>query len=227
MKNLNKIPYVSDSFSAFLVENAQFTQNEEYPILRDEMISKEVPAKIMPFNKAITFQGDLSNTYICFYEKDETFERVRRNPKRYLNFFKRTAGIIGLDFSIYSDMQIIKQKQQMNDNLSLTYFYGNNGIKIIPNLRCGIDELVQEFFEAIPKHNIVAIGTYGFIKTRPQRSEWYCFLETIISTLLPTKILVYGPLSDNIFEAYKNKVQIYLYDTWMDQRIKEYKSHVN
>lgn len=191
------------------------------------MISKEEPIKMMPFNKAITFQGDLSNTFICFYAKDVTFERVRRHPKRYLNFFKRTADIIGLDFSIHSDMQIIKQKQQMNDNLSLTYSYGNNGIKVIPNLRCGIDELVNEFLEAIPKHNIVAIGTYGFIKTKPERSEWYCFLETIIKTLQPTKILVYGTLSDNIFNDFKTRVEIRLYKTWMDQRIKENLLHVN
>lgn len=133
---------VPDSFQAYLVEGASFTKTEEYPILKEDMISKNIPIDIMPFNKAITYRGDLSKTFICFFEPDETFERVRRNPKKYLNFFKRTAGIIGFDFSVHSDMPIIKQKSQMNDNLSLTYFYGNNGIPVIPNLRCGIDELI-------------------------------------------------------------------------------------
>ena len=82
----------------------------------------------MPFSKAITYRGDLHDTFIGFYSPDDTFERVRRNPKRYLSFFKRTAGIIGPDFSIHSDMPIIKQKSQINDNLSLTYYYGSQGI---------------------------------------------------------------------------------------------------
>ena len=113
---------VPDSFQAYLVEGASFTKTEEYPILKEDMISKNIPIDIMPFNKAITYRGDLSKTFICFFEPDETFERVRRNPKKYLNFFKRTAGIIGFDFSVHSDMPIIKQKSHMNDKLSLTYF---------------------------------------------------------------------------------------------------------
>lgn len=227
MKKLIKAHGVPDSFKAFLVENASFTSSEEYPILTKDMISKELPEKIMPFNKAITFQGDLSKTFICFFEKDETFERVRRNPNKYLSFFKRTAGIIGLDFSVHSDMQVVKQKSQMNDNLSLTYYYGKQGIKIIPNIRCGIDELVPEFLEAIPKHCIIALGTYGFIKTRPEKHEWYCFLETIIKTLEPTKIIVYGTLTGLMFDDFKSKTDIVLYDSWIVSRNKEVKSNGN
>lgn len=157
---------VSDSFQAFLVEGATLTKSEEYPIIPADFVNKEVPKDIMPFEKAITYQGDLSNTFICFFAPDKSFERVRRNPARYLNFFKRTAGIIGFDFSIHTDMPIIKQKAQINDNLSLTYFFGKHGIPVIPNARCGVDELLPEFLEALPKGCIIAVGTHGFIKEK-------------------------------------------------------------
>ena len=174
----------------------------------------------MPFNKAITYRGDLSKTFICFFEPDETFERVRRNPKKYLDFFKRTAGIIGLDFSIHSDMPVIKQKSQMNDNLSLTYFYGSNGVPVIPNLRCGIDELIPEFLETIPKHSIVAIGTHGFVKTIPEKYEWVCFLEKIIMELEPEKIIVYGTMTGKIFDDIKLNQDFVFYDSWIAKRVK-------
>lgn len=218
---------VSDSFQAYLIKNANFTNLEEYPILENEMISKSIPIDIMPFQKAITYQGDLSNTFICFFEPDETFERVRRNPQRYLNFFKRTAGIIGLDFSVHSDMPVIKQKAQMNDNLSLTYYYGSHGIPIIPNIRCGIDELIPEYLSAIPKHSIIAIGTHGFVKQNPQRYEWFCFLEKIIVELKPKKIIVYGTLPGKIFDDLKMKSDFIFYDSWIVKRINEVKSHGN
>lgn len=218
---------VPDSFQAYLVEGATFTKNEEYPILKKEMISKDIPQQIMPFNKAITYRGDLSNTFICFYSPDATFERVRKKPKRYLNFFKRTAGIIGFDFSIHSDMQIVKQKQQMNDNLSLTYFYANHGIPVIPNIRCGIDELIPEFLETIPKNSIIAIGTHGFIKTKVEKYERFCFLETILKELNPSKILVYGPLKDDIFEIYKKSDLFIFYEPWITKRFKEVTSNGN
>ena len=214
---------VDDSFQAFLVENASFTPKEEYPIIKPEMISKVLPNQIMPFQKAITFQGDLSKTFICTFSPDDTFERIRRNPKRYLSFFKRTAGIIGFDFSIHSDMPIIKQKSQMNDNLSLTYYFGYNGIPIIPNLRCGIDELIPEFFSAIPQKSYVAIGTHGFCKEKKEQYEWYCFIEKIIELLDPIAIIVYGTLRGSIFNSLKATGKFVFFDSWIAQRHKEEK----
>ncbi len=115
---------VEDSFQAFLVEGASFTEKEEYPILESWMVSKVPPQKIMPFDKALNHRGDLSDVHVCTYARDRTFERIRRNPGKYLSFFRRCAGLIGFDFSVHSDMPAIKQKAQMNDSLSLTYYYG-------------------------------------------------------------------------------------------------------
>lgn len=221
MKQYHILEQVDDSFQAFLVEGASFTAEEEYPIIPPQFVAKELPKKIMHFSKAITCREDLSDTFICFFSPDKSFERVRRNPRRYLSFFKRTAGIIGFDYSIHSDMPIIKQKAQMNDNLSLTYYYGQNGIPVIPNLRCGIDELFPEFISAIPKNSIVAVGTHGFVKTKPERYEWYCFLETVITRLEPSSIVVYGTLNGKMFDELKSLANIVCYDTWSELRRKE------
>ena len=206
---------VEDSFQAFLVEGANFTKEEEYPILERWMIPEIPPKKIMPFDKALNYQGVLSEVFVCTYARDCSFERVRRNPKRYINFFKRCAGLIGFDFSVHSDMPIVKQKSQMNDNLSLTYFYGKEGIKIIPNIRYGDDDLSDEFLSAIPKHTLIAVGTHGFIKEIPQKAEWYCFLEKIIKELEPSGIIIYGKLSGKIFDEFEEKSKLYYYEPWI------------
>lgn len=206
---------VEDSFQAFLVDGAIFTENEEYPILEDWMVPNNPPKRIMPFDKALNYRGDLSDVYVCLYARDCTFERVRRNPKKYLNFFRRCAGIIGFDFSIHSDMPVVKQKSQMNDNLSLSYYYGRQGIKVIPNIRYGIDELADEFLSAIPKHTLIAIGTHGFIKEISQKAEWYCFLDKIIDELKPAGIIVYGKLSGHIFDEFEDKCKLYYYEPWI------------
>ena len=206
---------VEDSFQAFLVEGANFTKEEEYPILERWMIPEIPPKKIMPFDKALNYQGVLSEAFVCTYARDCSFERVRRNPKRYINFFKRCAGLIGFDFSVHSDMPIVKQKSQMNDNLSLTYFYGKEGIKIIPNIRYGDDDLSDEFLSAIPKHTLIAVGTHGFIKEIPQKAEWYCFLEKIIKELEPSGIIIYGKLSGKIFDEFEEKSKLYYYEPWI------------
>lgn len=218
---------VPDAFQSFLVQGAHFTPTEEYPIITSDMIASTVPKKIMPFDKAISYQGILKDTFISFYAADQTFERVRRNPKQYVRFFKRTAGIIGFDFSIHSDMPIIKQKSQMNDNLSLTYYFGLQGIPVIPNLRCGTDDLLPEFLSAIPNKNYVAIGTHGFIKETWQQCEWYCFLEHTLQTLQSKGVIVYGSLRNPMFDYFKSQTPFYFYEPWICQRRKRALSHVN
>jgi hypothetical protein len=206
---------VEDSFQAFLVEGANFTENEEYPIIESWMIPSIPPKKIMPFDKALNYRGDLSDVYVCTYARDCTFERIRKNPQKYLSFFKKCAGLIGFDFSVHSDMPIVKQKAQMNDNLSFSFYYGKQGNMLIPNIRCGIDELTDEFLSAIPKHTLIAIGTHGFIKELKQKAEWYCFLEKVINKLEPLGIVVYGKLSGHIFEEFEDKCKFYYYEPWI------------
>lgn len=215
MLNYGKNEPVNDSFQAFLVSGARFTTIEEYPVLQSDMIAKTVPKKILPFSKAINYRGDLSDTFICTYEADSSFERVRRNPKKYLKFFKRTAGLIGFDYSIHTDMPLIKQKTQINDNLSLTYFFGQNGVPVIPNIRCGVDELLPEFISAIPKHSLIALGVHGFYKYKFERYEWYCFLERVLMEIEPTGVIIYGALNAPIFDVFKEKYNFYFYTPWI------------
>ena len=221
------IKNIPDSFQSFLVHDAYFTDEEEYPIIPANFVTCDIPKKILPFSKAITYHGDLSNTFISFYSPDSTFERIRKNPKRYISFFKKTAGIIGPDFSIHSDMPVVKQKAQINDNLSLAYYYGSKGIPLIPNLRCGIDELLPEFLSAIPRHTLVAIGTHGFIKQKQEQCEWYCFIETFCKVLQPTGIIVYGSLHNKMFDELKKHNTFFFYEPWISLRLKEVKQNVN
>lgn len=218
---------VDDSFQSFLVDGAEFTKIEEYPIIRENMVPSKVPEKLMHFSKAITYQGDLSKTVIYFFSPDATFERVRRNPKKYLNFFKRTAGIIGFDFSVHSDMPIIKQKSQMNDNLSLSFYFGNNGIPLYPAPRGGSDCTVDEYLSAFPKHTLITVGVHGFIKEKQEKSEWYYWLNKLIDTLEPTGIIVVGHLSSHIFDDLKEKVPFYFYDSFIEERSKEVNENGN
>ena len=224
---MQNIKDIRDSFQAFLVDGAEFTEQEEYPILREDMVPDTPPKKILPFSRAITYKGDLSKTYICFFSLDDTFERVRRNPKKYLNFFKRTAGIIGFDFSVHSDMPLVKQKAQMNDNLSLCFYFANHGIPLIPAPRCGAEVLEEEYLKAFPKNSYIALGVHGFIKYQWQKAEWYCWIDSLIKTLHPKGFIVIGHLSSPIFDDFKDKAEFLFYDSFIEERWREASRDVN
>jgi len=46
---------IEDSFQAFLVDGANFTKEEEYPIQEEWMVPNYPPVKVMPFFKAFIF----------------------------------------------------------------------------------------------------------------------------------------------------------------------------
>ncbi len=220
--------YVEDSFKAFLIEKAEITNNEGYPIIRKDMISSKLPLDIITFKESLKIPMEKRKEYyVCTFSPDKTFMRILNNPKRYVEYFQQFAGIIGFDFSIHTDMPPIIQKQQMNNNLSLTYYYGNNNIPTIPNIRTGCNYLSKEFYEAIPKNTLVAVGTHGFIKNKTQKYEWYYCLREIIDTLNPSGIIVYGTLRGKLFDRIKNMVPIYQYDAWSDKKYKKEKAIKN
>lgn len=216
---------VEDSFKAYLIDTAELTDIEGYPKIRKDMISNQLPLDIISFKESLRIPKEKrKDYYVCTYSPDRTFIRILNNPKRYVKYFQQFAGIIGFDFSIHSDMPPIIQKQQMNNNLSLTYYYGNNNILTIPNIRTGCNYISQEFYEAIPKHSLVAVGTHGFIKNSSQRYEWYYCLNEIIEKLNPSGIIVYGTLSGKLFDKIKEVVPIYQYDSWVEKKYKKEKA---
>lgn len=218
---------VKDNFQAFLVEDAKFVGAEEYPMIEKWMISEDPPQKIIPFNK-INKVKNIEEYYICFYCRDEDFLKVKRNPRQYVNLLRRCKGIIGFDFSIHTDMPLIKQKSQIYDNLSLTYFYGKTGVNVIPNIRYGVEETKAEFLKAIPQNTLIAFGTYGFIKTIQEQQTWFDTLHEVINHLNPTGVVVYGSFPDD-FKRWMNlyQVPVYLYESYTSQIMKEVKKNAN
>ena len=217
---------VKDVFGAYLASDAEYTPLNQYPIIPPSFVYSDFPKKILPLDKALNSKEDLSDTFICTYENDDGFKRVRRNPSSYINFFKKTAGIIGFDISIHSDMPLWKQCAFIGENLELTYYYGKHGIPIIPNIRYGIDETALDFFKAIPLHSTLAIGTHGFIKFKYQKAEWFVCIEKIINELKPQRLVVYGSLNGKLFCKFFDMTQIKTFKAWFSQHMEE-RNHGN
>ena len=68
-----------DVFNAFLVRLATFAGLFEFPALSP---TYDIPNRLIPFSKAISNKN--MDCWVHFYEDDYLFERLWRNPKRYL-----------------------------------------------------------------------------------------------------------------------------------------------
>ena len=217
---------VNDVFKAFLVEGARFTEIEQYPVIESWMVPSDVgEIKIVPFNK-LNRVKDIENYYIGFYCRDRDLKSVYNNPKRYLPMFRRAKGIIGLDFSVYDDMPIVKQKAQIYDNLSFTFYYGMRNVPVIPNVRYGNDSTKAEYLNALPKETVIAIGSYGCVRSCVEKKNFRQFLDEMLPALNPKMVVVYGAMPEDVFGKYKEKYRFIRCPAFIEYEMKGGKNDV-
>lgn len=209
----SKTPYLRDVYLAYLIDGARRTKTDEYPIIEPWMVATKPPREIIQWDRRCDAKNPL-DVCICFYCTDPGFQPILSNPKRYVNKLKQFDSVVGLDASPYDNMPIVVQKSQIYLNIACTYYYGSMGIKVIPNVRLGDDRTLSSL-EAYPKHNLIAIGTHGFVKRVDNRHIFKEQVDIIIDELEPSGICVYGPALDEIFGYAKLKgIPIYQYDSY-------------
>ena len=105
-------------------------------------------------------------------------------------------------------------KSQIYLKLATTYYYGKQGIKVIPNVRLGSSETLS-CLDAFPKHSLIAVGTHGFTHRKDNRTIFAEQIKIVVDRLEPIGICVYGPASDELFDYARSKgVEIYQYDSY-------------
>ncbi|HBM70427.1 MAG TPA: hypothetical protein DD377_03535 [Firmicutes bacterium] len=208
-----KSPYLRDVYLAFLISDARRTQTDEYPIIEKWMVSTEPPKEIIQWDRRKDVINS-SKTAISFYCSDYTFTPILNNPKKYVEKLRDYKCVIGLDASPYDNMPLVVQKSQIYLNLAITYYYGLNGLKVIPNVRIG-DNRTLCSLKAYPKHTLISIGTHGFTKKLNNRYLFADQVMKVVDELEPSGICVYGPTPDEIFNYVRLKgIPIYQYDSY-------------
>lgn len=230
MLKKSKTPYLRDVYLAYLIDGARRTETDEFPIIEEWMVATEPPKEIIQWDRRQDVVDPL-NTAICFYCNDAGFTPILGNPKAYVEKLKKYGLVVGIDASPYDNMPIVVQKSQIYLNLAITYYFGTQGIKIVPNVRLG-DNRTFSSLEAYPKHTLIAIGTHGFTKLLDNRYLFADQVMRVVDALEPLGICVYGPAPDEIFGYARLKgIPIYQYDSYtMKENAKDkakYLSEVN
>ena len=104
-----------------------------------------------------------------FYCSDPAFHPILGNPKAYTEKLRKYDLVVGLDASPCDNMPLAVQKSQIHLSLATTFYYGKQGIEVVPNLRLG-SAATMSSPDASPKHTLIAIGTHGFTHRKANRA---------------------------------------------------------
>jgi hypothetical protein len=169
----------------------------EFPVINP---TYEFPNKLIRFSKAISSKD--YDQWIHFYEDDYLFERVWKNPDKYLPVLKRFNGVILPDFSLYRDMPFCMQLWNIYRSRAIGRWLQDNNIKIIPNIRYADFRTYNVCCDGISSSCVISIGSYGTIKNLADRELFIKGLDHIVSRLKPMGIVLYGSAPDYIFSRF-------------------------
>ena len=229
-KDLSKIllnpftkPFIRDIYYAYLINGARRTKKEGYPIIEGYMVSDKTPNEITQWDQRSQIKNK-SITGISFYSPDKYLNGIINNPVNYIKELSEYQVVLGMDASPYDNMPPVVQKSQIFINLALTYFFGNVGLKVIPNVRVGTD-VTYDSLEAYPKNHLISIGTNGFIQEKRNIGIFIEQIKIVVDTLKPKGIVVYGydylkKQNLDLFSYPRNKgIKIHQFDSCIMKRI--------
>lgn len=186
-----------DVFNAFLVEKAKYQGSYEFPAI---LPTYDVPTRLVSFSKAISSKD--TDQWVHFFEDDCMFERLWRNPKRYLDVLRRFHGVILPDYSLYRDMPLVMQLWNIYRSRAIGHWLQQNGVAVIPCVRYGDYRTYRCCCDGLPKHSVIAIGTHGTFKNLDDRTILLEGLDVVVDILQPVAIVVYGSAPAKYFDKY-------------------------
>ena len=155
------------------------------------------PTDTVP-EKLITFQvkGGDKDGFAHFFIDDYRFERVWRQPERYIDVLKRYHGTIAPDFSLYIDMSLQMQRWNSYRSKVLARYWQDNGIDVIPCISWSDDRSFEFAFRGWPECSTVAVSTVGVMQNDDARQLFMLGLHEMFRQLRPQRLLVYGASPD-------------------------------
>lgn len=117
--------------------------------------------ELVAFDKALTGRTRRASQILHFYLHDFFFERIWRNPEKYLGLFKQYRAIIMPDFSLWTDMPKAVQIYNRFRANQIARFYQDHGVTVIPSPAWGETESYTWCFDGMPAGGTFAICARG------------------------------------------------------------------
>lgn len=126
---------------------------------------------------------------VHFFVDDFRFEGIYNNPDRTLNRYSQYAFLLTPDFSLYADMPVWKQIENVSRNRWVGAYWQSKGLTVIPTISWGTPRSYDFCFDGVEKNGIVAVGMIGCKKNKLGFMRGY---NAMLEKQQPEAIIVFG-----------------------------------
>ncbi len=139
------------------------------------------------------------NVGIHFFVDDYRFEKYYKHYSKYVDILRKYSFVLTPDFSLYAEMPIWKQIENVGKNRWCGAYWQSLGLKVIPTISWSLYPSYEFCFKGVEKGGIIAIGMIGAKKSKLRFMNGY---ERMLEELSPRKIIVLG----NPFKEMKGNI---------------------
>ncbi len=178
----------SEFCNLHLCKGLNFTGSYDMPAIHSCHI--DIPESFIPFNRTLSAKS--LDCGIHFFIDDYQFERVWRQPDKYLPTLRRFRCVVAPDFSIYTDAPSIVNMWNVYRNRLLAGWLQENGIQVFPSASWGGIDSFRYCFDGLPENSVIAIGHIAKGRTVSAQALWQIGVNELIRRKSPRRLLVYG-----------------------------------
>ena len=185
----------NDVMKEFLIYGAELTEMG-FPMLPAVQAH---PSDTIDFRAGLnrSFKGH-HGTSCNFYIDDEKFLALENNVAKYLNYLKLFQCVLGLDFSIDTQMPLVMQCWNKYRSMALDWYLTLQGITVIPSVNIIPYKGREWILDGLPKRSTVCCSTNGRVRSKGAREEFCEGFYEMCERLSPTRVLVVGILPDEL-----------------------------
>ena len=191
----------NDVMKEFLIYGAELTEMG-FPKL---LPVQAHPSDTIDFRSGLnrSFKGH-HNTSCNFYIDDTKFLALENNVDKYLNYLKLFQCVLGLDFSIDTQMPLVMQYWNKYRSMALDWYLTLNGITVIPNVNILPYKGREWLLDGIPRKSTICCSTNGRLRYKGAQEEFCEGFYQMCERLEPTRVVIVGKIPETL----DNKVEI-------------------
>ena len=126
---------------------------------------------------------------VHFFVDDFRFSGIYDHPDKSFEKYAQYAFLLTPDFSLYADMPLWKQLENVAKNRWVGAYWQSKGLTVIPTVAWSTPRSFEFCFDGIEQNGIVAIGMIGCKKNKLGFLRGY---EALLEKKCPNTVITFG-----------------------------------
>lgn len=143
------------------------------------------------FNYAKTLKNKKGKS-LHFFIDDYQFERLWRQPTKYIKQIEGFQSIMTPDFSLYTDFPKALQIYNHYRKHWLGAYWQSLGFGVIPTIAWSDEDSFKWCFDGVPENSTVAVSSVGTQKSKECKQLFLKGWQEMINRVKPETVIFYG-----------------------------------